>query len=215
MFDDEIKAELQKPLSPDAIASRKQGGSQVSYIEGWYAMAEANRIFGFDGWTRETVNLALACERERKIGREQKDGWSVTYTAKVRVTAHGVVREGCGAGHGIGTDLGEAHESALKEAETDATKRALMTFGWPLGMALYDKERSNVGNAPPERDPSADRFIRQLSDMIDGIATFEEAASWWNEDTQKKTRRDFGLTNDDVAPLVAKIQGKPKKKEAA
>jgi hypothetical protein len=48
-------------------------------------------------------------------------------------------------------DLGLAHESALKEAETDAMKRALMTFGNPFGLALYDKEQRNV--APPPATP--------------------------------------------------------------
>lgn len=33
---------------------------------------------------------------------------------------------------------------ACKEAETDATKRALATFGNPIGFALYDKERRGV-----------------------------------------------------------------------
>jgi hypothetical protein len=55
-----------------------------------------------------------------------------------------VIREGSGAGHGIDADLGQAHESALKEAETDAMKRALMTFGNPFGLALYDKQQREV-----------------------------------------------------------------------
>jgi hypothetical protein len=55
-----------------------------------------------------------------------------------------LIREGCGAGHGIDTDLGQAHESALKEAETDAMKRALMTFGNAFGLALYDKQQREV-----------------------------------------------------------------------
>jgi hypothetical protein len=86
-------------------------------------------------------------QRERKIGKGQyeKDGWGVTYTARVRVIVNGVVREGWGAGHGIDVDLGMAHESAIKEAETDAMKRALMTFGNPFGLALYDKDQANVG----------------------------------------------------------------------
>ena len=58
-----------------------------------------------------------------------------------------MIREGCGAGHGIDTDLGQAHESALKEAETDAMKRALMTFGNPFGLALYDKQQREVTGA--------------------------------------------------------------------
>jgi hypothetical protein len=37
--------------------------------------------------------------------------------------------------------LGQAHESALKEAETDAMKRALMAFGNPFGLALHNKQK--------------------------------------------------------------------------
>ncbi|EAQ68841.1 rad52/22 double-strand break repair family protein [Synechococcus sp. RS9909] len=52
-----------------------------------------------------------------------------------------LIREGSGAGQGIDLDQGLAHESALKEAETDATKRALMSFGNAFGLALYDKQQ--------------------------------------------------------------------------
>ena len=161
MFTPEQIEQLQAPLPASAVRQRKQGSTQVDYIEGWYAIAEANRIFGFGSWTRETVETRLVSERERKIGRPpyEKDGWGVTYIAKVRVsvyTADGgtIVREGSGAGHGIDVDLGQAHESAIKEAETDAMKRALMTFGNVFGLALYDKERRNVED---DRAPSRQR----------------------------------------------------------
>jgi hypothetical protein len=75
----------------------------------------------------------------------------VTYTARVRIMVSAgnrtLIREGSGAGHGIDADQGLAHESALKEAETDATKRALMTFGNPFGLALYDKQQRQVSSA--------------------------------------------------------------------
>ena len=74
---------------------------------------------------------------------------------RVTVTAGGLpplVREGSGAGHGIDVDLGQAHESALKEAETDAMKRALMTFGNPFGLALYDKAQRQVSSAGGQGD---------------------------------------------------------------
>jgi hypothetical protein len=45
---------------------------------------------------------------------------------------------------GIDADCGLAHESAIKEAETDAKKRALMTFGNQFGLALYDRAQTNV-----------------------------------------------------------------------
>jgi len=44
-------------------------------------------------------------------------------------------------------DRGRAHEPAIKEAETDAMKRALMTFGNPFGLALYDKQQRQVSTA--------------------------------------------------------------------
>ena len=45
--------------------------------------------------------------------------------------------EGHGSGEGRGTSPGEVHDIALKAAETDATKRALATFGKPFGLELY------------------------------------------------------------------------------
>lgn len=156
-FTPEQKAALAAPLNSGHVKTRALAGRQLSYIEGWWAISEANRIFGFDGWTRETVELKCVSERERKVG--QGDGWGVTYIARVRVTVLGVPREGCGTGHGIDRDLGQAHEGALKESETDAMKRALMTFGNPFGLALYDKEQNGVEHTdkptPAQTQPSA------------------------------------------------------------
>lgn len=165
-FGESIVSLLSADLSPKAVKQREQAGRKLSYIEGWHAIAEANRIFGFDGWTRETVEIKCVSEKARKIGREPntRDGWGVTYTCRVRVDARGVIREGTGAGHGIDVDLGAAHESAIKEAETDAMKRALMTFGWPFGLALYDKEQEHVADAAPSKAlPAAAPEMRPVS----------------------------------------------------
>ena len=153
-FSAEQRAALAAPLNRALVSSREQGRSQVSYLQSWVVINEANRIFGFDGWQRQTIAVRCVAQSERLIGakgtnREQKPGWGVTYTARVRiiVLAGGLlplIREGSGAGHGIDTDLGLAHESALKEAETDAMKRALITFGNPFGLALYDKSQRQV-----------------------------------------------------------------------
>lgn len=176
------KKALQAPLDPAVVNKRKQGGTTVDYVEGWWAISEANRIFGFDGWTRETVEMRMVSERERKIGRDQRDGWGVTYTAKVRVTALGVTREGTGSGHGIGVDLGEAHESAVKEAETDAMKRALMTFGNPFGLALYDKSRANVRADDGRLTKSEARdAATKINNLIDTSNTVEELDARWSQ----------------------------------
>jgi hypothetical protein len=156
-FSPEQLAALAAPLDRANVRQREQGRGKVAYVEGWFAVAEANRIFGFDGWQRQTIAVRCVAQAERSIGRDQKPGWGVTYTARVRVTVTAgglapLVREGSGAGHGIDVDLGQAHESALKEAETDAMKRALMTFGNPFGLALYDKAQRQVSSAAGQGD---------------------------------------------------------------
>jgi hypothetical protein len=115
----------------------------LSYIEGWFAISEANRIFGFDGWSRETV------ESRCVLARENRGTFVAVYVAKVRITVHAaeatVVREGHGSGDGRGTSPAEVHDIALKAAETDATKRAFATFGKPFGLQLYRQSRT-AGN---------------------------------------------------------------------
>lgn len=146
-FTPEQIKELQAPLNREHVKSRSQAGRDLSYIEAYHAENEANRIFGFDAWDRYTELTP--------IGECEKDGkWRVYYRAKVRIVVRTpdqreIVREGCGYGSGIDKDIGQAHESALKEAESDAEKRALKTFGNPFGQALYDKSQANVQDAPP------------------------------------------------------------------
>jgi hypothetical protein len=133
---------LSSKLNEKVVKTRQDRGKTLSYIEGWYAIAEANRVFGFEGWDRETVVAECIWQ---EVKREPK---ACAYAARVRIRVRAgesiVCREGSGVGHGTGATLGEAHESALKEAETDATKRALATFGNLFGLALYDKEQNGV-----------------------------------------------------------------------
>jgi hypothetical protein len=126
---------LRRKLDGRQIRTREAHGRELSYIEGWFAISEANRIFGFDGWSRETMETRCV------LGRENRGSFIAVYTAKVRITvsAEGatIIREGHGSGEGRGTSPGEVHDIALKAAETDATKRALATFGKPFGLELY------------------------------------------------------------------------------
>ena len=169
-FTEEQVAALKAPLAREHVKTRAQAGRQLSYLEGWVAIAEANRIFGFDAWDRETVDMRLVVERETKL-RSGADAWRVAYVCKVRVTVgdrdltgRSLVREGTGYGSGIDVDLGAAHESAVKEAETDAMKRALMTFGNPFGLALYDKQQTEVAPPEPPRRPGTAERERQWAD---------------------------------------------------
>ena len=125
---------LNQPIDPKVVSYREKGNIKLAYLESWYVINEANRIFGFDGWSSETIQLDCV----------QSDEFCVTYIAKVRVTIIDVIREGVGAGHGKGksVNLGDKHESAVKEAESDARKRAFMQFGSQFGLSLYDRTKA-------------------------------------------------------------------------
>ena len=139
---------LRRDLDHRHVRTRQANGRELSYLEGWYTISEANRIFGFDGWNRETV------ESKCVLARENRGAFLAVYTAKVRITIHAdgvaVIREGHGTGEGRGTSPGEVHDIALKAAETDATKRALATFGKPFGLELYRKDKAGL-NVSAER----------------------------------------------------------------
>jgi DNA recombination protein Rad52 len=210
-FSAEIVAQLDAPLSREHVRAREQAGREVFYLEAWHVIAEANRIFGFDGWDREMVDCRCVAERETKIGqafdrqgnpRPQKDGWRVGYVARVRVTVYGmersVVREGTGYGSGIDVDLGAAHESAIKEAESDAMKRALMTFGNQFGLALYDKAQSNV-EAPSRPAVASARPLAATAPQANGKhPKWDYAGARFREIERALKMSDDKMSPDDI-----------------
>lgn len=196
---DQIK-HLSAKLDASHVKARTQAGRSLSYIEGWHAIAEANRIFGYSEWDRTLAALKTLGEPREVDGK-----WRVAYMATVRITvrtvdADGVqetTRDGTGYGSGIDRDLGSAHESAIKEAETDAMKRALMTFGNPFGLALYDKTQENVethsssapapgrnaagATPPPSHAPAATLSVTErMIAAVSVLQTASEIFEWWN-----------------------------------
>lgn len=210
MFSQQQKSDLAAPLNRSHVKKNPRG---YDYVEGWMAIAEANRIFGFDGWHRQTLEMRQLGEPEQ----DQKGNWRVAYHCRVRVTVLAgeteIVRDGSGYGSGIVKDIRDAHESAIKEAETDAMKRALMTFGNPFGLALYDKAQANVIEEPDSRA----LYVATCETAISSAVNGSELREWW--DGQKQARRDFDLTKDQVSGLMSKLTAKLKEietqKEAA
>ena len=42
-------------IRPEVVKQREVEGKVLHYLEGWHIISEANRIFGYDGWDRETL----------------------------------------------------------------------------------------------------------------------------------------------------------------
>lgn len=173
-FTDKQKELLGQALESTKIKTRTEGKGDraitLSFIEGYHAIYEANAIFGFDGWSYEIVECKEIVNRVYKT--EKGDRVEVGYFAKVRVNAGGIYREGVGTGSGIAnpSNYYKAIENAIKEAETDALKRALRSFGSKFGLALYDKQQTNVVDY---KQLTTDEVQNLFDTVYDALATSE------------------------------------------
>jgi recombination DNA repair RAD52 pathway protein len=164
MFTPEQRALLEGKLNKANVKSRRgANGRAVAYLEAWHVIDMANEVFGFGNWDAETVEMKREHEPVQIPPSEEhpKGGIVVTYSARVRVTVYSqdgsrkVVRERTGGHRGFGPTVGQAVEDCIKAAESDATKRAFVTFGNIFGLALYDREHRNVGNPERRRFPES------------------------------------------------------------
>ena len=169
----------------------------LTYLERGHVIAEANRIFGDDGWDRRTLTLNCVWS-----GRTEK-GYAAAYSAKVRIRvragAECVVREGWGSGEARAATTGEAHSLALKSAESDATTGALH-LGNPFGLALYDRELNGVRNRkalvpdlpetwvrlsgtgePQQTCDTPKLFLAQLQEAMSQAPTIEDLFAVWEQ----------------------------------
>jgi DNA repair and recombination protein RAD52 len=202
MFTAEQTTMLQAKLSPSNVKPAKNFGPKGDYIEGWHAIAEANRIFGFDEWSYSIKRCDCVAQGARAIGKDKKDGFGVSYVAHVTVAVGSVIREDVGAGHGYDMDLGLAHESAVKEAVTDALKRALRSFGNPFGLALYDKSRENVGDDAPTVNPDdITTYCTQFHKQIGLCKNRKDVEEAWKNGATRRGSLQIDPGSDDYERL--------------
>ena len=158
--------ELDKKLSPAHVQPPAQG-KYGDYLFAWHVINEANRIFGYDGWSYE-IDLRPVSEEKNAKGNHV-----IGYICICTLTVGDVTRQDVGFGSGVARMIGDAHEGATKEAATDALKRALRTFGNQFGLALYDKTQQNVGVDLEEDD------IAAAVSAIEIIESMDELQNHW------------------------------------
>jgi hypothetical protein len=131
--------QLLKPLNSTRVAQRSQAGRSLSYLEAWDVKAHLIRIFGFGGWSADVLGAELAFEEQN-----EKKQWHVGYRVVMRLTLHGdefaqdPTYTEAAVGSATLPQRGEAHDMAIKTAESDALKRAAINLGTQFGLSLYD-----------------------------------------------------------------------------
>lgn len=132
---------LLKGINFTRIASRTGGGGKsLSYLETWDVKAHLIRVFGFGEWSWDVKCAELAFEQENS-GK-----WNVAYKVIGQLKIHETKATYTEAAVGSATlpQRGEAHDMAVKTAESDALKRAAINLGDQFGLSLY-----NNGSAAP------------------------------------------------------------------
>lgn len=127
----------------------------MSHLEAWDVRRQLIRIFGFEGFTVETVSLDLVHEngnpnyrKKNKAGEEYGPtytAWTIVYRAQVRLTVKATdgrplaVFEDAAAGDAVNQpSVGDAHDLAMKTALSQALKRCAVNLGDQFGLSLYN-----------------------------------------------------------------------------
>ena len=173
---DKIIEELAKPLSDRFVKSRSAAGANLSYLESHHVIRELNRVFGYDGWDFNVIelrNLGTATYTDRRGDEKVETAYQCegTLTVKGLAPAKTLYRQDVGygsstrkAGNG---GLGELHESAGKEAVSDCLKRCARTLGDIFGLALYDKEQTNVAKGESLAESEVDAKLEACTSMAE------------------------------------------------
>lgn len=144
------------------IAGNRIGkdGKNFSHVEAWDIRRHLLRFFGFGGYDTDLLDAALVSETSQMLRKKNKQGeeygdpyeaWTVIYRVSVKLTVKTI--DGSELGHWHGTATGDAtnqpsradaHDLALKTADSQAFKRAAVNLGDQFGLSLY-----NNGNPAP------------------------------------------------------------------
>ena len=126
---------LIKGLNGNRVAQRKGGGGRsLSYLEAWDVKAHLIRIFGFGGFSSEVLSA------EQVFEEKMEKNWSVGYKVVLQLTVRSLdcTYTEAAVGSAMLPQRGEAHDMAVKTAESDALKRAAINLGDQFGLSLYN-----------------------------------------------------------------------------
>lgn len=157
--------QLLADLNPNRIANRKQGGSTLSYLEGWDIRASLIKVFGFGGWDADLQKAEILkveeFPREKPLPSGQKHDYRVTAMCTFRLRIHqlGASYTEAAVSSQKGPDFGEVTDFAVKTAETDAFKRCAVNLGTTFGLSLYNSG-GTADVVKATRDPHQSEILK-------------------------------------------------------
>jgi len=166
-----------------------RGGKVFTYLQGCFIIDQLNETFGPLGWS--TSLQVDRIDGPFEIG--DKIHWQAIVTLTLTIPLEEITKVSTDVGYGNGTGW-DGLELALKEARTDALKRAAKDLGPGFGLGLYDKDNplhkggiDAWGRLPkghhPEWEPNRRWFMAQLASMD---LKYEDVKGWLLHHTGKK-----------------------------
>jgi hypothetical protein len=163
LTDEQIEV-LLRPIKPSRV--HKLDG--MSHVEAFDIRATLTRMFGFGRWDEVALEPTVLLYEQETTTKAGKPAFKVAYRASRRL----VVRDGDGEllcshdGSAVGESVmpdfkrGDAHDMAIKTAESQALKRAAINLGDQFGLSLYAKGSTGaVVKAVVGFEPAASGFV--------------------------------------------------------
>lgn len=132
--------QLLKGINPQRVG---KDGKGFAHLEAYDVRAHLIRIFGFGNWSQELVNLEPIFETS--IEKDGKTRWTVAYRATVQLTIidgnlgdNAIYTEAAVGDSQNNPSRADAHDMAIKTAESQAFKRCAINLGDQFGLSLYN-----------------------------------------------------------------------------
>ena len=206
----------------------------MSHMETYDIRAHLNRVFGFARWSADVISMELLYERHHP-NKSGNDAVSVGYRAGLTLTVHSPEGDrlatyteyaaGSASSFPVAKQA-DAHDMAIKTAESQALKRAAINLGDQFGLSLYnngsprpivldtlviEREEKPVDEGAPEVVPGADAMpdvpAEEWQPSRDWVAEMRDAVAA-GADRDKKNEIYAGAVAEGAPfPYLEEVRG--------
>lgn len=186
------------------------------YMEAYDIRAHLNRVFGFARWSADVISMELVFERFHQNSKKV-DAVSVGYRAGLTLTVCSPDGEllatyteyaaGSASGFPVAKQA-DAHDMAIKTAESQALKRAAANLGDQFGLSLYQNGSRNpiVLRTLDATEESGDDVAKDVPEVVaeDPAEQWQPSQDWIGAfaaaGTNDLKRQIWGQAVEDGAP---------------